>query len=83
MAFSWRDLVPDFIEDAFGGIKNAVNRPYEEKARGLEHMQGLLGNLKKERQDRIESVYGRANSQFDDTRKAMAAMYGDPSQWRL
>lgn len=57
--------------------------PFDDKAAALAGIQDKLGGLKKDRLDRIESIYGRTNSQLDDTRKAIAAMYGDPSQWRL
>jgi hypothetical protein len=70
----------------FGGIdwvKDKITGPYDKKEQGLTELQGDLAKLKQERLARMDALYGKANAQYDDTRAAMRAAYGDPSTWKL
>jgi hypothetical protein len=70
-------------ESIYGDVKDAVNAPYDKAKEGFDVILGQLGNFKQERLKRKDDLYARANSQYDDTRNAMAQVYGDPRMWRL
>lgn len=69
--------------ELYGDAKDAINAPYEKSREGFDVILGRLGELKNERLKRKDDLYARANSQYDDTRNAMAQVYGDPRMWRL
>lgn len=92
----WDDYIPvwgqlkhvavaakDGIHDLYNSAKNAYNAPYEQKAQGLDAVRAEAERIKQERIARQKNVYGQANAQYDDSRRAMKALYGDPTSWRL
>lgn len=63
--------------------KDAVNGAYDKKAQGYEAVQAEIERLKGERMQQRNYAYNLADSKYEPTRKAIQALYGDPSGWSL
>lgn len=70
-------------KELYADAKDAINAPYKKAEEGFDVILGQLGNLKQERLARKDKTYADANAQYDETRSAMQAVYGDPRTWRL
>lgn len=64
-------------------IVHAVNKPYEDKRAGYDAIQAKVLELQAKREQQKKYAYDLANQAFEPSRKAMAAVYGDPSTWKL
>lgn len=71
------------LESMWNGARDAFNAPYEQKARGYDAIRGEVDRLKGERKAQKDYAYQLADSKFEPTRKAISAIYGDPSGWKL
>jgi len=63
--------------------KGAVDDVYGEKAKGYDAIRAEVERLKQERKGQKDFAYNLANSKYQPTRDAIAAVYGDPKGWKL
>jgi hypothetical protein len=75
--------VGKWAEGVGGDIKDAFNKPYEDKAKGYDAIRAETDRLKKERMAQKDFAYNLADSKYQPSRDALAAVYGDPKSWRL
>lgn len=66
-----------------GKVKDAYTAPYEQKAAGYDAIRAEVDRLKGVRQGQKDFAYNLADSKFAPARKALDAVYGDPSTWKL
>ncbi len=71
------------IRDGFGGVADAVNDAYAKKAEGYDAIRAETERLKGVRQGQKDFAYNLADSKYQPTRDAIAAVYGDPRSWKL
>ncbi len=64
-------------------IGRAVNAPYDEKRKGYDAVMGMVDADKAERYGQKQKSYDLQMQAYDPTRKAIAALYGDPANWKL
>lgn len=55
----------------------------DEKKQGFSAVQAMAEKMKQERMARADATFAKADAMYDPTKKAMAALYGDPSTWSL
>jgi hypothetical protein len=75
---NWEQNDPNSAENP-----NNPNNPYMKAQMGMDDIIGRLQGLKGDRLKRKDDTYALADSKFDDTRKAISALYGDPKSWKL
>lgn len=71
------------LSDAGSAIKNAYEKPFDEKRKGYDAIIAQSQQLKAERQARKDKTYAQAEEQYRPAREALAAVYGDPKSWKL
>jgi hypothetical protein len=64
-------------------LKNAYNAPFNEKRQGYDAVSAMAGDVKNQRIARQQATLGAVESKLDPQRRAIQAMYGDPSSWKL
>ncbi len=76
---TWGNLASDIGH----GIGHAINKPYDEKRKGYDAVMGMVDADKAERYGQKQKSYDLQMQAYDPTRKAIAALYGDPANWKL
>ncbi len=80
----WSEAGKDFIsQDPIVGEVIGTQDAYDEKAKGYDAVQAAAQRMKAERMAQKEAAMAKVEAALDPTKKAMAAVYGDPSTWRL
>lgn len=69
--------------DAFHSVKDAYNKPFEEKAAGYDAIAARAEQIKQERIARQQATLQQTMAAYEPARKAISAVYGDPSTWKL
>ena len=55
----------------------------DEKRSAYDHVQQNIDRIKQERQGMRDFAFNKADAMYDPTKKAIAALYGDPATWKL
>ena len=71
------------IATGVDAIRNAYSAPFDEKRAGYDAVAARAEQIKQERIARKDKTYAMAEEKYRPTREALAAVYGDPSQWKL
>jgi len=69
--------------DIYHAVKPKVDAAYGQKAAGYDAIRAEVERLKQERKGQKDFAYNLANSKYQPTRDAIAAVYGDPKGWKL
>lgn len=96
---AWYDYVPGVSEFSQGNIgqglldvgtlglyddaKGDVKGAYDKKAQGYDAVIAQAAANKADRIKRQQDTYDLADSKLAPSRAALAAVYGDPSTWKL
>lgn len=75
--------VVDKVKNGIGDVVDTVNDAYAKKAEGYDAIRAETERLKKERMGQKDFAYNLADSKYQPTREAIAAVYGDPKSWKL
>src|SRR6266513_1302432 len=81
----WKGAGSEGIDALSPTINEARNfqSGYDDKKAGYQAVQDATDRIKKERLAEKNFAFNKADAEFDPTKKALAALYGDPSQWKL
>lgn len=64
-------------------VAGKVNDAYDQKKTGLMAVKDAAAGMEQQRLQRLQDVYGQADSKFDNSRAAMKSVYGDPKSWKI
>ena len=68
---------------AYSPIKDAYNAPFDAQKKGFDDVANHAEAIKQQRIQRQQDTLKQSLAALDPTRKAIAAVYGDPSTWTL
>jgi hypothetical protein len=71
------------VKGIASGIKNAYDKPFEEQKAGYQAVIDQANQIKQERLARQQATLAAVNQQYAPANKAISAVYGDPSTWKL
>jgi len=85
--FSNGNIGTGILDLGTGGIysaaKDAYSAPFDEKRKGFDAVSAAAEQVKQQRIARQQETLQKSLAALDPTRKAIAAVYGDPSTWSL
>lgn len=67
----------------YSAAKDAYEAPFNEKRAGFDAVSAQAEQVKQERIARQQATLQAALAKMDPTKKAISALYGDPSTWSL
>ena len=73
----------DFAVNAYGAIKNAYDKPFDEKRQAYDQVGQMSQEIQQKRMQRQQDILRQTLAARDPERNAINAVYGDPRQWKL
>jgi hypothetical protein len=84
---NWGDAAKNAVTGGLYGtatsIKGAYDKPFDEQKAGYQAVIDQANAIKQQRIARQQATLASVNQQYAPANKAIAAVYGDPSTWKL
>jgi hypothetical protein len=77
------NAIENGVKNIGNSIKNAYDAPFEQKKAGYQAVQDQAAAYEQQRRNQQQVTLAQTLAQYDPAKKAMAAVYGDPSTWRI